>query len=155
MDDILRGSNGRMKTCADVMTKDPTCCLVTDPVSTAAQVMKREDVGSVPVVSDDEQRRLMGVVTDRDIVVRVLADGKDANGIMLNDVMSADPVTCHPEDPLQDAFDCMAEHQVRRLPIVDGENRVIGIISQADVATRVDKPKRTAALLEEISQPVS
>jgi CBS domain-containing protein len=75
--------------------------------------------------------------------------------VTVGDVMSPDPVTCRPDDPMQDAIDKMAQHQVRRMPIVDGRGNVVGIIAQADVATRVTKPKRTAEMLEEISQPVS
>lgn len=143
-----------MKTCNDVMTKSPTCCLGDDPISRAARIMKDEDVGSVPVVGGPAHPELIGMVTDRDIVIRVLASGKDHLGVTVKEVMSPDPVCCRPEDPLQDAFDKMAQHQVRRLPVVDGNGHVVGIIAQADIATRVDKPKRTAEVLEEISQPI-
>jgi CBS domain-containing protein len=143
-----------MKTCNDVMTKNPTCCAASDPVQAAAEIMKNEDVGSVPVIESAENPRLVGVVTDRDIVLRVIADGKDYRSVTIQEVMSVNPVTCAPEDSMQDAIDKMSQHQIRRLPIVDGGHHVIGIIAQADVATRVTKPKRTAEMLEEISQPI-
>lgn len=143
-----------MKTCNDVMTKSPSCCYGEDPVNKAAEIMKNEDVGAVPVIESQETPRLLGMVTDRDIVLRCVADGKDARSMHVQDVMSGQPVTCRPEDPLQDAFDKMAQHQIRRLPIVDAREYVVGIISQADIATRAAKPKRTAEMLEEISQPV-
>jgi CBS domain-containing protein len=137
------------------MTKNPTFCTARDAVNRAAEIMKNEDVGSIPVVESKENPRLIGVITDRDIVLRVIADSKDCNSVTVGDVMSPDPVTCRPDDPMQDAIDKMAQHQVRRMPIVDGRGNVVGIIAQADVATRVTKPKRTAEMLEEISQPVS
>jgi CBS domain-containing protein len=143
-----------MKTCNDVMTKNPTCCSAGDPVNMAAEIMKNEDVGSIPVIESEDDARLVGVITDRDIVLRVIADDKDYHSVKIQDVMSLSPVTCAPEDSVQDAIDKMAQHQVRRLPIVDGKGHVVGIIAQADVATRVTKPKRTAEMLEEISQPV-
>jgi CBS domain-containing protein len=143
-----------MKTCNEVMTKNPTCCLATDPVNSAAEIMKNEDVGSVPVIESHDNPRLVGVITDRDIVLRVVADDRDYHSVKIQDVMSVNPVTCSPDDAFQDAADKMAQHQVRRLPIVDGKQHVIGIIALADMATRVTKPKRTAEVLEEISQPV-
>ncbi len=143
-----------MKTCSDVMTKSPTCVLAQDPVSKAAEIMKNEDIGAVPVLESEETPRLLGLVTDRDIVIRCVADGQDVRSMSVQDVMSGQPVTCRAEDPLVDAFDKMAQHQIRRLPVVDANEHVIGIISQADIATRVDRPKQTAGMLEEISQPV-
>jgi CBS domain-containing protein len=143
-----------MKTCNDLMTKNPTCCAATDPVHAAAEIMKNEDVGSVPVIESADNPRLVGVITDRDIVLRVIADGKDYHSVKIQDVMSVNPVTCSPEDAMQDGIDKMSQHQVRRLPVVDGRQHVVGIIAQADVATRATKPKRTAEMLEEISQPV-
>lgn len=143
-----------MKTCNDVMTKNPTCCSAGDPVNMAAEIMKNEDVGSVPVIESQENPRLVGVITDRDLVLRVIADGKDYHSVKIQDVMSMNPVTCAPDNTLQDATDKMSEHQIRRLPIVDGRQHVVGIIALADLATRVTKPKKTAEVLEEISQPV-
>jgi CBS domain-containing protein len=117
--------------------------------------MKNEDVGSVPVVEDEMSRKIVGIVTDRDIVINAVADGKDTRVVTADEVMSRNPVTCRPDDPIQTAFDRMSQHQVRRLPVVDGKDRVVGIIAQADIATKMDQPEKTADVLEEISQPIS
>jgi len=142
-----------MKKCKDVMTRDPECCLATDPVTKVAQLMKREDVGSVPVVDQQNSKRLIGIVTDRDLVLNVLAEGTDYRGAIVQQAMSRNLVTCLGEDGLEHAMHLMSQHQIRRIPVVDGEQRVMGIISQADVATRVDEPEKTADILEDISQP--
>jgi len=144
-----------MRSCNDLMTPDPTCLAGSDTVRRAAEIMKTEDLGAIPVVDDASSRKLTGIITDRDIVINVLAEGKDVNGSRVEEVMSRNPVTCKPEDPVDHAMDRMAQHQVRRIPVVDGKNRVVGIISQADLLTRVDLPEKTANVLEDISQPVS
>src|SRR3954464_14307168 len=144
-----------MRSCNDVMTPDPTCLAAIDTIRRAAEIMKTEDVGAVPVVDDPTSRKLVGIITDRDIVINVLAEGKDPASLQVQEVMSRNPVTCRPEDPIDHAMDRMAQHQVRRIPVVDGKSRVVGIISQADLATRIDLPEKTANVLEDISQPVS
>ena len=143
-----------MKSCNDVMTKDPTCCLVSDGIARAAEIMKNEDVGSVPVVEDDVTRRLVGIVTDRDIVLKIIAENRDRDAATVGEIMSTSLVTCRPDDHYQTAMDRMSQHQVRRIPVVDGKGRIVGIISQADIATRVDAPRRMAEVVENISQPV-
>jgi CBS domain-containing protein len=117
--------------------------------------MKNEDVGSVPVVEDETSRKLVGIITDRDIVIGAVADGKDTRVVTVDELMSRNPVTCRPDDPIQSAFDRMSQHQVRRLPIVDGKDRVVGIIAQADIATKLDQPEKTADVVEDISQPIA
>ena len=144
-----------MRSCNDVMTMDPTCCLASDPVSRAAEIMKNDDVGSVPVVEDATTKKLVGILTDRDIVIQVIAGGKDAKSAKVEDVMSRNPVTCRPDEDIQNAFDRMSQHQVRRIPVVDGRDRVVGIIAQADLATRLDRPEKLEKALEDISQPIS
>lgn len=144
-----------MRSCNDVMTPDPSCIAAAQTVRSAAEMMKLEDVGAIPVVEDENSRKLTGMITDRDIVVNVIAGGKDVDSTRIEEVMSRNPVTCRPEDPIDHALDRMAQHQVRRIPVVDGKGRVVGIIAQADVATRVDLPEKTANVLEDISQPVS
>jgi CBS domain-containing protein len=144
-----------MRSCNDVMTMDPTCCLASDPVSRAAEIMKTDDVGSVPVVQDAASKKLVGILTDRDIVLQVIATGKDAKDEKVESVMTPNPVTCRPEEDIQNAFDRMSQHQVRRIPVVDGRERVVGIIAQADLATRLDRPEKLEKALEDISQPIS
>jgi CBS domain-containing protein len=136
------------------MTPDPTCCNSGDPVVNAAEIMKIEDVGAVPVVDAPDSRKLAGIITDRDIVLQVVAEGRDVRGVRIEEVMSRNPVTCRPDEDVQNALDRMAQHQVRRIPVVDGKGRVVGIISQADVLTRLDQPEKTAGVIEDISQPV-
>ena len=144
-----------MKKCSEVMTESPACCLPSDSVSRVAQAMKDENVGSIPVIENPQTRILAGIVTDRDLALQVVADGRDANLTKVADVMTYKVVTCHIDDPVEEAVDAMAENQLRRIPVVDNGYRVVGIISQADVATRVDKPEETAKMVKEISQPTA
>jgi CBS domain-containing protein len=135
------------KTAADIMTPAPRTIASSATVGEAAKLMRDEGVGSLPVVHQD---RLVGVVTDRDIAVRVVAEGRDASTLVA-EVKSDRPVTVEPTADLAQALELMAEHQVRRLPVVEGD-RLVGVIAQADVA-RLGKDKRTGDLVEELSQP--
>ena len=144
-----------MKKCSDVMTKDPVCCLPTDTVSKAAQLMKDEDVGSIPVVEDEETMKLIGIVTDRDLALQVVAPERDASSTQVEDVMTYEVITCRASDDVQKAVDAMSQHQLRRMPVIDGDHRIVGIISQADVATRVEKSEEVAEMVKEISQPTA
>jgi CBS domain-containing protein len=142
-----------MKTCNDVMTQNPVYCLPGDMVIKAAELMKTGNIGSVLVVEDEQTRKLMGIVTDRDLALKVVAEGRDAASTKVEAVMTQDVVTCHAEDDLQKALDAMTAHQLRRIPIVDGDKKILGIIAQADVAIRADLPEKTAEMVKEISQP--
>jgi len=141
-----------MKKCSEVMTSKPACCQPNDTVAKAANLMKVGNVGSIPVVESEQNMKLLGIVTDRDLALHIIAEGRDAKTTTVGAVMTANVVTCLAEDDLQKALDAMAEHQLRRIPIVDGENKVVGIISQADVATRANQPEKTAEVVKEISQ---
>jgi CBS domain-containing protein len=134
------------------MTKDPVSCLPTDMAAKAAGLMKSENVGSIPVIENEQSKVLVGIVTDRDLALKIVAEGLDAKSTNVESVMTHQMVTCHAEDDLQKALDSMSENQVRRMPIVDQDNKILGIISQADVATRAKHPKRTAKMVMEISQ---
>ena len=142
-----------MQKCSDVMTADPVCCLTGDTAEKAAQLMKSEDVGSIPVVEDKRAMRLAGIVTDRDLVLKVLAEARDGKDILVQDVMTLDPVTCHRDDDLQIALDAMANNQVRRIPVVNDNGSIVGIIAQADIATRTEEPEEVAEVVTEVSQP--
>lgn len=142
-----------MKKCNDVMTKNPVCCQPGDMVEKVAQLMQSENVGSIPVIENEQSQKLVGIVTDRDLVLQIIARGRDVKATRVEDVMTRKVVTCRAEDDLQKALDLMGEHQLRRIPIVDDDNRVVGIIAQADVATRVHLPEKTGEIVEEISQP--
>jgi CBS domain-containing protein len=142
-----------MKTCSEIMTASPTCCVPDDSVQQVAQLMRAEDVGSVPVVENQSTKRLVGIVTDRDLVLKVLAPGLNCQSTTVQEVMSRDLVTCRATDKVDKAFKAMADYQIRRIPIVNDRNEIVGIIAQADIATRVEEPKKTAEVVEEISQP--
>jgi len=141
-----------MKKCDVVMTKNPVCCLPDDMVAKVAQLMKRENIGPIPVIENEETRKLVGIVTDRDLALKIVAEGRDAKSTKVEAVMTRKVVTCRAEDDLQIALDAMSKHQLRRIPIVDNDNKILGIISQADVATRIDQPEKTAAVVKGISQ---
>lgn len=138
------------KTVRDVMTSNVRAAASTDSLADAAQMMKEEDVGSLPVVEDD---RLIGILTDRDIIVRAVAERVDPQSISVGDVASRELVTVDPDQDLDEALSLMARHRVRRLPVV-ADGRLVGILAQADVAIEA-KEKNAGEMLEEISQPTS
>lgn len=141
-----------MKKCSEVMTKNPTCCLPNDIVSKVAQLMKSKDIGPVPIIENEQTKKLVGVVTDRDLALKIVAEGRDPKSTKAEEVMTRKVVTCHAEDDLQKALDEMSGHKLRRIPVVDNNNRIVGIIAQADVATRGEQPEKTAAVVKGISQ---
>ena len=141
-----------MKKCNEVMTKNPVCCRPDDTVAKAAQLMQSENIGSIPVIENEQTQKLVGIVTDRDLALKIVAKGQDAKSTKVEVVMTRQMVTCRAGDDLQIALDAMAEHQLRRIPIVDNDNRIVGIIAQADVATRVNQPEKTAEMVKEISK---
>jgi CBS domain-containing protein len=134
------------------MTKNPVCCLPDDSAAKAAELMKSENIGSIPVIENEHTQKLVGIVTDRDLALKIVAEGRDAKSTKVEAVMTHKVVTCHADDDLQKALDAMAEHQLRRIPVVNNDNKIVGIIAQADVATRVDQPEKTAEMVKEISQ---
>ena len=141
-----------MKKCNEVMTKNPVCCLPDDMVIKAAKLMKSGNIGPILVIENEQTQKLVGIVTDRDLALKIVAEGRDAKSTKVETVMTRKVVTCRAEDDLQKALDAMSEHQLRRIPIVDNDNKILGIISQADVATRVDQPEKTAEMVKQISQ---
>ena len=141
-----------MNKCSGVMTKDPVCCFPSDTVAKVAELMKSNDIGSVPIIENEQTMKLVGIVTDRDLALRMVAEGRDAKSTKADAVMTREVVTCRAEDDLQTALDAMSEHQLRRIPVIDSNNRIVGIIAQADVATRVDQPEKVAAVVKGISQ---
>lgn len=137
----------------DIMTKDPSCVTANATVREAAQVMKREDVGIVPVVDGQNDRHLLGVVTDRDIAVRCVAEGKDGT-CRVRDVMSSDDLaTCNADDDVDNVMDAMRTEKVRRIPIVDERGFLVGIVSQADVLLKTRDTHRAGETVEGISEP--
>lgn len=137
----------------DIMTRNPACVTPNATVREAAQVMLREEVGIVPVVSDDGDRQLVGVVTDRDIVVRAIADGKDGDA-RVRDIMSDTNLrTCRQNEDVDSIMKLMRAEKVRRVPIVDERGGLLGIVSQADVVLKAHDDDTAERTIEEISEP--
>ena len=131
----------------EVMTDRPRCVTPETPVAEAARLMETDDVGALPIL---EGESLTGMVTDRDIVIRAVAKGKDPRGMPVREVASEELITIHPDDELSEALRLMAHHQVRRLPVVD-EGRLVGIVAQADIASEANE-KAVGAMVEDISR---
>jgi CBS domain-containing protein len=136
------------KSVKDAMTSEVKTATPSQSLTDAAKLMKQEDVGSVPVVDGD---RLVGVLTDRDIVVRGIADGSDPHAVQVGAIASRDVVTVRPDDDLDEALRLMAQHQVRRLPVVE-DGQLVGVVATADVAHEA-KEKDVGHVVEEISRP--
>jgi CBS domain-containing protein len=130
----------------ELMTVKPRTVKTGDSIVDAAKLMRGEDAGIAPIVDGD---RLVGVVTDRDIAIRVVAEGRDPSTTKVEEIASGNLVTVEPGQDLDDALRLMAQHQVRRLPVVD-DGKLVGIVAQADVAKHADA-KRTGKVVEEIS----
>ncbi len=137
---------------SEIMTRDPRVVTPETPVQEAARLMKSEDTGVLPVVDSEGSRRLVGMITDRDIAIRVVAEGQTS--AQVRDAMSSNPKTCRPDDDVKDVMQIMADAQVRRIPIVDDGGMVVGIVSQADVVRETDG-ERVEKTIEKISQPGS
>jgi len=141
-----------MPKCSEVMTREPVCCEPGDPVARAADMMRQHDVGSLPVVESRNTGRLVGIVTDRDLVTKVVAGNRDVGSATVRDAMTSNPASVRENDDLDRAMSLMKDRQVRRMPVVDETGRLSGIIAQADVATRVHHDKETGQLVEAISE---
>jgi len=137
----------------DIMAKNPTTVTPDTPVREAARLMKDEDVGVLPVVESSGSKRLVGLVTDRDIAIRVVAEGRDAVQSRVQDAMSADLKTCKADDDLDEVMDVMSREQVRRIPIVDNRGALVGIVSQADIVREAKSDKKAERTVERISEP--
>ena len=124
-----------MTTARDIMAPQATCAGEEDTLNDAARIMRDLDVGALPICGTDEQ--LKGIITDRDIVIRCLADGGDPSSVTVGSLAQGKPVTIGADDTLEDVIATMAEHQVRRLPVIDG-HKLVGIISEADLAAVAD-----------------
>ena len=132
----------------DAMTANPTTAKSDTSIVEVARMMKTEDVGVIPIVDGD---RLSGVITDRDITIQVVAEGRDPESMTASEVASRDLVTIDPQQDLDEALRLMAQHQVRRLPVVEEDGKLVGMLAQADVATAGDDAK-TGQVVEQISQ---
>jgi CBS domain-containing protein len=138
-----------MKTAADIMTPRPVCCTPDTPLGTVAELMVQHNCGELPVVDGDQQ--LIGVVTDRDIVCRVLATGRNPLDHTVQDCLSQPVITVNPDATLAEVMSTMERHQIRRVPVVDDREQCIGIIALADLAWAGPR-KEVAVLVREVSR---
>jgi CBS domain-containing protein len=136
------------KTARDIMTGSPECVGENDSIIDASKKLSKLNIGSMPICGEDD--RLKGMLTDRDIVVKVLAEGRDPSSTTAGELAQGKPVTIGADDSVQEALQTMANHQVRRLPVIDG-HKLIGVVSQADIA-RAGDDDSTGQLVELISQ---
>jgi CBS domain-containing protein len=137
----------------EIMTKDPATVTPGTTVRDAAKLMQREDTGILPVVESEGTKRLVGVVTDRDIAIRVVAEGRDGN-TRVSDVMSTGRLaTLRPDADVDEAMNTMADEQVRRVPIVDERGALVGIVAQADVVRKTRDDQKSERTVEQISRP--
>ena len=136
----------------EVMSANPACCTPNDSAQNAAKMMCDRNVGSIPVVADHQSRALVGMITDRDLCCSIVAHGLDPKTTLIQEFITYTPVSCRDRENVATCERLMQEHQVRRIPVVDAEGRVIGIVSQADLALK-DKPERVHKTVAEISKP--
>ena len=136
------------KRITELMTPNPRTIDQDKPVSDAAKMMRDEDVGLAPIVDGD---KLVGTVTDRDIAIRVVAEGKDPETTKVIEIASRELITIDPQQDLDDAVKLMARHQVRRLPVVEEDGKLVGVVAQADVAEHASE-KKTGEVVEQISR---
>ena len=138
------------KSVRDAMTESPRSIGASASVVEAARLMRDEHIGSLPITDDEE---LVGMITDRDITTRVVAEAADPKMTSVGDVVSRDLISVEPDEDLEEAVQLMASHQVRRLPVVEN-GRLVGIVAQADVALNLrENEQRTGELVEAISEP--
>ena len=136
----------------EVMSQNPVCCLASDSAQSVARMMCERNIGSIPVVSDQQSKQLLGMITDRDLCCSVVAGGLDPKTTPIQKFITANPITCRDGENIDKCEQVMQKHQVRRVPVVDGQNHIIGIVSQADLALK-GKPERLPKTIAEISKP--
>lgn len=134
------------------MTSQVKCCTPFDTITDVARMMRINDVGAIPVLKDRESRQLAGIITDRDICCRVTITGKAPDSVRVQKVMTRKPVTCHPEDSLDNCARLMQKFRVRRLPVIDEKGAVVGIIAQGDIARHM-KASTVGKTVARISTP--
>ena len=138
---------------SQVMTPDPACCLPQDSVDIAARLMRIQDVGMIPVVEGENVPKLVGVLTDRDLAIMVVAPGREPRKTKVSEVMTRNVVCCNENDSLKEALDSMKSHQIRRIPVLSKANGVVGVVSQSDIALRIQDSATTGDVVAEISKP--
>ncbi len=136
----------------DIMTPNPACITPGETVQQAAEIMRRENVGSLPVVEDHNSKRIIGMITDRDIAIRVIGEGRDGQ-TRVEAAMTGNPICAKADQDVHDVALLMADNQVRRIPILDEQDRVAGIVAQADLALKATDEQTVEEVVEEVSQP--
>ncbi len=137
--------------CGEIMTQNPECCEPETSVIRAAQLMDLKDVGPLPIVDEVGHKRMIGIVTDRDLALKVVGRGKDPHRTRVGEVMSRAIVTCRPDDDIVLALKMMELWKIRRIPVVTEDGVLVGIITQGDIVTRLRDPLLTQELLERVS----
>lgn len=138
----------------EVMSIDPACCTRSETAERAASLMRLLDVGVIPVVDDDKNNKLVGIVTDRDLCMHVVADGRDPAAVTLDECMTDELITCSAKDDLERVLALMQKYQIRRIPVVDEKGRIEGIIATADIALNADAAcEDIEETLKAISEP--
>lgn len=136
---------------SEIMTENPACCTPDTGVQSVAQLMVDNDCGCIPVVESEESGKPVGVVTDRDIVTRAVAEGKNPVDLTAKDVMTSKVVTVTPETSVADCCNLMEQQQIRRVTVVDDSGSCCGIVAQADIANHADH-RKTAEVVQEVSK---
>ena len=136
----------------EIMTSDPACCTPDTTLREVARMMEQNDCGLIPVVESRETMRPVGTITDRDIAIRAVAAGNDANSMKAADIMTGGVASVTPEMSLEDTFDVMEEREIRRVLVVNERGRVCGIVAQADIVQSPAHPARTNKVIREISE---
>ncbi|HEU4522502.1 MAG TPA: CBS domain-containing protein [Thermoanaerobaculia bacterium] len=139
----------QQKNVRDVMTPDPDCVSERDSILDAARIMRDEDTGVVPVV---DGKKVIGLITDRDIVVRAIAEGKDINSIKVNEVMTKQVRSVREDNTVDEVLNLMSKAEIRRVPVVNSSNEIVGIVSIGDLSTRTTKDDKVGQTVERISE---
>lgn len=136
----------------DIMTREPQCVTADEKVGQVAKLMRDEDCGAIPVVAGSSDKKIVGMITDRDIVVRVIAEGKNPADVAVQVVMTKEIYSVKEDDSVESVFKVMSDRQVRRVPVVDKNNQLIGIVAQADIATESNDSHKVARTVQDISE---
>ena len=137
-----------------VMTKDPTCCVPSDTAQCAAKIMRDEDTGVVPIIENEQSRKVIGIVTDRDLCMNIVAEGRDPRTTQVHESMTTTVVSCSSQDSADMATEIMRENQIRRIPVVDEHHQLLGIVAMADIVGRANlRTTETHETLKTVSAP--
>ena len=135
----------------EIMTESPACCTADTPLREVAQMMVQNDCGCIPVVENEDSKKPIGMITDRDITTRVVAEGKNPKDLTAKDAMTSEVVSVTPDTSIEDCCNLMEERQIRRIAVVDNSGSCCGMIAQADIANNASESK-TAEVVQEVSR---